>query len=562
MTMKPAAPERAVLPRVEEGRCAAAEYATEGETGPAPARRRVVLRGTMITTAAVGLGTLLGLARDLLMAGLYGANGQTDAFLVAWTLPETAVPLLIDGAMTLLMVPIFSRALRERAERPTPSGADTDPVRAAVAATLPKLLVALVVVAGVVAATAPWLVTALAPGLADPSLGVAAMRVIAVSVVFVGIAGYLVAALRSHLVYGPPAMITVAMNVGIIGVMVLGSRQLGVLAAVLGAVLGSVLMVAVQAPAFLRRVGLPRRAIRGGGVALAALLPIAAYILTRQGQVFVERFVASWLAPGTISHLNYVQKIAQVPATLALTLAVVTFPQLARQVVAGRAHEAHRRTVLDVQIIGAIVLAATAFLAAFAPEVVGVLFERGAFTAADTAATASILRIYVWGLLGQALLDIVCRSLFSERATAVPAVAMVLGVLVTGVLAVLGAPAWGAAAIAAANAVGITATAAVVICSRRSAIIPARAVGVAIARLVPATALAAVFACWLEARLRALPALASVGTGVLAVAAVFGLVALPCGALPVPAVSAQFRTLFRRLAGRSTTSQERAGHDV
>ena len=547
--MKPAAPERAV------------RAGTRAD--PVPARRRVVLRGTVITTAAVGLGTLLGLARDLLMAGLYGANGQTDAFLVAWTLPETAVPLLIDGAMTLLMVPIFSRALRERGERGPDADPATDPVRAAVAATMPRLVAALVVVAALVAATAPWLVTALAPGLADPSLGVAAMRVIAVSVVFVGIAGYLVAALRSHLVYGPPAMITVVMNVGIIGVMVLAHRQLGVLAAVLGAVLGSALMVAVQAPAFVRRVGLPRRAVRaGGGVAFAALLPIAVYILARQGQVFVERFVASWLAPGTISHLNYVQKIAQVPATLALTLAVVTFPQLARQVVAGRAGEAHRRTVLDVQIIGAVVLAATAFLAAFAPEVVGVLFERGAFTLADTAATASILRVYVWGLLGQALLDIVCRSLFSERATRVPAVAMVLGVLATGALAVLGAPVWGATAIAAANAVGITATAAVVICSRRSTIVPARAVGVAIARLLPATALAALFACWLEARLRSLPLVASVATGVLAVASVFGLTALLCGALPVPPARALPRTLFRRLAGRTTTNQERAGHDA
>ena len=552
--MKPAAPERAVAPRAEDPSGAPA--------APQPARRRLLLRGTVITTAAVGLGTVLGLARDLLIAGLYGANGQTDAFLVAWTLPETAVPLLIDGAMTLLMVPIFSRALRERDERRTAPGVPGDPVAAAVAATLPQLTVALVVVAALVAATARWLVTALAPGLADPTLGVAAMRTIAVSVVFVGVAGYLVAALRSHLVYGPPAMITVAMNVGIIGVMVVGSRQLGVLAAVFGAVLGSALMVAVQAPAFLRRVGLPRRAIRGGGVALGAFVPIAAYILARQGQVFVERFVASWLAPGTISHLNYVQKIAQVPATLALTLAVVTFPQLARQVVAGRAREAHRRTVLDVQIIGAIVLAATAYLAAFAPEVVGVLFERGAFTAADTAATASMLRIYVWGLLGQALLDIVCRSLFSERATRVPAVAMVLGVLATAVLAVLGAPVWGAAAIAAANAIGITATAAVVICSRRSMVIPARAVGLAVARLLPATALAAVFACWLEARLRGLPAAASVGAGVLAVAAVFGLVALLCGALPGPPARTLLPTLFRRRAGRSTPSQERAGHDV
>lgn len=499
------------------------------------ARRRLLLRGTMITTAAVGLGAVLGLTRDLLIAGYYGANGETDAFLVAWTLPETAVPLLIDGAMTLLMVPIFCRALELRAQQTirtdTPAA---DPVRAAVAATLPALLAALVCVSALVAATAPWLVSALAPGLADAALGVAAMRTIAVSVVFVGVAGYLVAALRSHLVYGPPAMITVAMNVGIIGVMVTWHRQLGVLAAVVGAVIGAVLMVAVQAPAFLRRVGLPRRPSWGAGIAMSAFLPIAAYILARQSQVFVERFAASWLAPGTITHLNYVQKIAQVPATLALTVAVVTFPQLARNVVAGKTREAHRRTAVDVQIIGAIVLAATAYLVAFAPQVVQLLLQHGAFTAQDTAATATVLRIYVWGLLGQALLDIVCRSLFSERATIVPAVAMVLGVLVTAVVAAFGAPVWGAAAIAAANALGITVTAILVVCSRRSAIVPVRAVFLTVARLLPATGVAAIFALWLDARLSGLPAAVSVTLGGLAVALVFGIIAISFGGLPMP----------------------------
>lgn len=499
------------------------------------ATRHVVLRGAVITTTAVGLGTVLGLTRDLLIAGYFGANGDTDAFLIAWMLPETAAPLLIDGAMTLLMVPILSRALQLRKE--PGSGTDgpvPDPVRAAVAATLPQLVGALVIVAGLVALTSPWLVPALAPGMSNVALGVTAMRTIAVSVVFVGVAGYFVAALRSHLVYGPPAMVTVAMNIGIIGVMVTFHHQLGVLAAVIGAVVGSALMVAVQLPAFIRRVGLPRRPTRGAVVAFGAFLPIAAYIVTRQSQVFVERFVASSLKPGTISHLNYAQKIAQVPSTLALILAVVTFPQLALHVVAGNPQEAHRRTTIDVQIIGAIVLAATAYLVAFAPQVVEFLFQRGAFTAQDTAATAAILRIYVLGLLGQALLDIVCRALFSERATLVPTMSMAAGLLVTGVVAAFGAGIWGAPAIAAANALGITVTAGLVMRSPRSSVIPVRPVVLIIARLLPAAGLTSMFGLWLSAGLSDLPAVVSVVLGGVTVAMVFGLTAVLTRGLPRP----------------------------
>jgi putative peptidoglycan lipid II flippase len=519
---------------------------------PATTRQHALLHGVVITTTAAGMGTVLGLLKDVLLAGYFGANGGTDAFLVAWMLPETAVTLLMDGALPLLMVPIFSRALELRKEGDTASNASVaDPVAVTVAATLPHLIGALLVVAVLVTVSAPWLVPALAPGLTNVTLGIVAMRIIAVSVVFVGTAGYLAAALRSHLIYGPPAVIKIAINVGIIGVMVLCRGQLGVLAVALGVVIGSALMVAVQLPAFVRRIGLPRRPIGSGGFAISAFLPIAAYILTRHLQVFVERFVASSLTPGSITHLNYVQKIGQVPSMLALGLAWVTFPQLARNVATGKTGQARHRTAVDVQIIGAIVLAATAYLFAFAPQVVQFLLQRGAFTADDTATTSAILRIYVWALLGQVLLDIVCRSLFSERATFVPTAGMMLGLLVTAIVAGFGAPVWGAPAIAAANALGITVTTIVVVCNRRSSIIPCRTVGLIIARLLPSTGLATVFALWLATYLRDLPAAASVIMGGLAVAVVFGLAAVLTRGLPLPRkLAASLRLIKKRAPNR------------
>jgi putative peptidoglycan lipid II flippase len=496
---------------------------------------RTILHGALITTSAVVLGNVLGLIRDLLIAGVFGADGRTDAFLVAWTLPEAAVPLLIDGAMTLLMIPIFTRALQRRAPRTVDGAVEgTDPVREAVGGTLPQLFLALVALSGIFALGAPWLVRLLAPGLVDPALGVNAMRIISVSVLFIGIAGYFVAALRAHLVYGPPAFVTVAMNVGIIGVILLGHTWWGVLAAVIGASVGSALMVAVQLPAFIRRVGLVWRPIRGGGLALTAFMPIAAYILLRQSQVFVERFVGSELSPGTISHLNYAQKIGQVPSTLALILAVVTFPQLAKHINAGNPDQAHRRTAIDIHIIGAIVLAATVYLYAFAEPVVQVLFQRGAFTALDSQATGAILRVYVLGLLGQVLVDVLCRSLFSERATWVPAISMGIGLLVTGVIAEAGAGTWGAPVIAAANAVGITVTGALLVRRRRSAVVPAAALWLIIGRMLPGTVLTTLFALWLAERLAPLPAVWSVVLGLPSVVVVFAVAGVLTRGVPMP----------------------------
>src|SRR5829696_2774687 len=76
-----------------------------------PRGSRLVFRATLVSTVLVGLGSISGMGRDLLIAAFFGADGSTDAFVVAWTLPETAIPLLIDVAMPLLLIPAFTRAL-------------------------------------------------------------------------------------------------------------------------------------------------------------------------------------------------------------------------------------------------------------------------------------------------------------------------------------------------------------------------------------------------------------------------------------------------------------------
>src|SRR3989337_1113425 len=73
--------------------------------------RTTLMRAAVVTVVITLSGSLLGLVRDLFLARLFGANGGTDAFLIAWTVPETAFPLVVEGAMSFLMIPLFSRAL-------------------------------------------------------------------------------------------------------------------------------------------------------------------------------------------------------------------------------------------------------------------------------------------------------------------------------------------------------------------------------------------------------------------------------------------------------------------
>ncbi|MGW1819044.1 lipid II flippase MurJ [Streptomyces sp. NPDC002125] len=444
---------------------------------------------------------VLGLVRDQAIARLFGASHASDAFLIAWTVPEMAATLLIEDGMALLLVPAFSLALTRRAT----GGTAVDPVRALVAATLPRLSAALACVGALLVWGAPWAVGILAPGLDDPRLAVDCTRLTAVTVLTFGITGYFSAALRAHGRFLAPAGVYIAYNIGIIGMTLALHSVWGVRAAAAGVALGSVLMILTLLPTFVALVpgrrGRVRRAARERGPALlgaAVLAPVVLFVVSRQSQVFVERFLASSLPDGAISHLNYAQKVAQLPMVLSMMICTVTFPVVARAMAAGDREGARRRVERDLALAGTVVLLGTATVLGCAPQIVEVLFQRGAFDAADTAATAGVMRVYALGLLGHTLVGALCRPFFSAgRPTWYPLGAMGAGLLVTtGAGLVLTAP-FGVEGIAAANALGISTAALAMLLGLRSRAVAVRAGSVALSLARPAAAAAvAALAGW------------------------------------------------------------------
>ncbi|MGW4893800.1 lipid II flippase MurJ [Kitasatospora sp. NPDC004240] len=450
---------------------------------PAAPRRGFLARAFGVTAVLSAAGSVLGLLRDLLLARYFGADQGTDAFLVAWTVPETAAPLLIEDAMSFLMVPAFALALVLREENPH----GPDPVRQLVRATLPWLLLALSTLSLLAALGAPRLVDLLAPGLADPALAVTCTRITAITVLPFGVAGYLAAALRAHHDFTAAAGIYVVYNVGILAVLLSCHALWGVRSAAIGVALGSLLMAGLLVVPFTRRLraGRPARGWRPRSADTLvliplALLPVAAFTLTRQAQVFVERYLGSGLPPGTISHLNYAAKVSQLAMTAGILICTVTFPLVARALAAGDLAAARDRVEKDLGQAAAVVLLGTAFLLACAPSVVALLFERGAFGPRDTAATAAVIRVYSFGVPAQALIGVMIRPYFSLRPVVrragepdsgggrrlldwYPVGAMLLGLAVTVGTGVLATPRLGALGLAAGNAAGITTTAALLL---------------------------------------------------------------------------------------------------
>lgn len=437
----------------DEGGSAAAELA--------PVSRKFLAQATLITAVLSVAGALLGLVRDQSLARLFGAGSDTDAFLVAWTVPEFAATLLIEDGLAFVLIPAFSMALARRAQ-----GAPGDPVRALVASTLPRLALACAGVGALLIASAPYLVEALAPGLPDPSLAVDCTRLTATCVFSFGLAGYCSAALRAHRRFLAPAAIYVAYNVGIITAMFVLGGHWGVRSAAVGVAVGGALMVVTQLPSLLRQLRRRRSAVpeeivveetSGAPMAFALVAPVLLFALTRQSQVLIERFLASTLPAGAISHLNYAQKVAQIPMTLSLMLCTVTFPVVAQAIAEGDTERARDRVERDLALAAWVVLLGAAAVVACAPQIIELLFQRGAFTARDTEATATVMRVYAVGLLGHTLVGALIRSYFSSnRPTWYPLASMTAGIVATTWIGVWAVGPWGVSGIAAANAAGIT----------------------------------------------------------------------------------------------------------
>ncbi|MGX1546810.1 murein biosynthesis integral membrane protein MurJ [Streptomyces adustus] len=500
--------------------------------------RRFLARAALVTAALSVAGSLLGLVRDQALARLFGAGSETDAFLVAWTVPEFAATLLIEDGLAIALIPAFSMALARRAQ-----GMPGDPVRALVATTLPRLSLGFAAVSGLLIGAAPQLVAALAPGLPDPALAVDCTRLTATCVLSFGLAGYSSAALRAHRRFLAPAAIYVVYNTGIItGMFVLGGRW-GVRSAAAGVAVGGFLMVLAQLPSLLRQLrrksagegaGAGRsEALQesgGGPMGSVLLASVLLFALCRQSQVLVERFLASGLPAGAISHLNYAQKVAQIPMTLSLMLCTVTFPVVARALADGDTERARDRVERDLALAACVVLLGTATVVACAPQLVELLFQRGAFTASDTSATAAVMRVYALGLLGQTLVGALVRSYFSAgRARWYPLGAMAAGLITTASVGAWTVGRWGVVGIAAANAFGITLTAALLLVGLGPRSVPVRTGRVLRELAKPVRAAAIATMAGLLAASRPASASAGLAAGAATVVCVFVLVGLALG---------------------------------
>ena len=421
-----------------------------------PAPESQVVRALGSIGSATLLSRILGYVRDMVVALAFGAGPVTDAFFVAFRIPNILRRLLAEGALATAVIPVFSdyTVNRTRAELTR---------MFSVVLGVALVVLSAVAVLGIVAA--PWIVRAIAPGFsadaAQWQLATLLTRVMFPYLLFVGLAALVMGALQAHGRFFAAALGPAVLNVGmILGVLVLHARlQPPILALALGVLAGGVGQLVVQLPS-LRRAGLPlvpaldlrhpvlRRMAR-------LLLPAVFGLAAVQVSVFVNTLLASFLPSGSISYLYYADRVMEFPlGVFGIALASASLPAMARLGAAGDTRGVADTLNFALRMSFYIAAPATVGLVMLRTPITRVLFERGQFGPAETAATAVALAWYAIGLTGFSAARISAQAFYAlgEPGTAVRWGAVSVAAGIVAALALMGP--LGHAGLAAASSLG------------------------------------------------------------------------------------------------------------
>ena len=382
------------------------------------------------------LSRILGFVRDFVIARTFGAGILTDAFFVAFKLPNLLRRLFAEGAFSQAFVPVLGEYKNKFGEVETKRLVDH-------VATL--LFLALLVVTLLGMAAAPLLVYISAPGFAADAekfaLTVELTRITFPYILFMSLVALAGGVLNTWSRFAVPAFTPVLLNLSFIGMALFAAPYFEPPIMVLGwaVFLGGLLQLAFQIP-HLKRIGmLPRFSInwKDEGVRriLKLMAPAVLGVSVAQISLLINTIFASFLGTGSVSWLYYADRLMEFPAgMLGAALGTILLPSLAKYH-ADAKHDEYSK-LLDWGLRLTLLLAAPAALALaiIAVPLIATLFHHGAFTTVDVFKTRDALVAYSIGLLGLILVKVLAPGFYARQNVRTPVKIALLSLFVTQIL--------------------------------------------------------------------------------------------------------------------------------
>lgn len=378
---------------------------------------RSIFRAATLVSIALMASRVLGYVREALLASRFGATHTTDAYLTAQDIP-TSLFAAISAALVMVFIPVYRNVVQKDGEE-----AGWRLVNTVMNATL---LLA-VVLMGVGWLVAPAVVPRLVPGLPQAALDLSVYltRLMLPMMIFIALSGVASAVLNANQHFTAPALVGFMSNVAVVTGLLLVTSPTQINWVAWSVVAGSVLSAAIQVP------GLPRLGYRyewrldwrdpGLHQILRLILPVILTTFAVQLQNFVDRFLASHLAEGSISALNYAVRVNSLPyGVIGAAITTVLYPNLAELVAAGQQDELKASVQRGLRTMAFVLLPMAIGLVVFRAPIVQLFFQRGAFDPRATEATAYALQFYAVGILFFGWLDFLNRCFFALQDTLTP----------------------------------------------------------------------------------------------------------------------------------------------
>ncbi len=395
-----------------------------------------LFKSTVLVGGLTFVSRILGFIRDVVIASVFGVGASTDAFFIAFKIPNFMRRLFAEGAFSQAFTPILSEYKTKRDKVEIQHLVDH------VAGHLGSIL-SLITIIGIL--IAPLLVLIFAPGFIQHQekfdLTIMMLKITFPYLLFVALTAFAGAILNTYGRFAVPALTPVLMNLCLIGAALWFAPyfEQPVMALAWGVFVSGIVQLLFQLP-FLYRLGLlpiPRFSRHDDGVKRVYRLMIPALfgVSVSQINLLIDTLMASFLVTGSISWLYYSDRLMEFPlAIFGIALATVMLPDLSKSVARGDTQNYNKTLDWALRWVFLIATPSMLGLIILAAPILTTLFYYGEFSSNDVIMSARSLIAYAFGLLGFVLIKVLASGFYSRQDTRTPVKIAVIAMITNIVL--------------------------------------------------------------------------------------------------------------------------------
>jgi len=373
---------------------------------------------SLILAASYFLSAVLGLLRDRLLAGTFGAGNELDIYYTAFTVPDFIALILIFGAIGAAVIPIFSGYLIK----------DKDQAWKYLSVFLNVFLGFLIIICGVLIFLTPSIISFIAPGFSGEKkeMAVLLMRIMFLSPIILGASNMISGVLQVFHRFLITALAPLMYNVGIITGILFFVPKMGLPGLAWGVVFGGVLHLAVQLPAFFIsgfRYQFDFNYKNPGVVKTVKLMaPRSLGLGAGQLNTIATTAIASTLMAGSIAVFNLANNLSSIFVNaIAVSISTAAFPSMSMNFIKDEGEEFLRKFSGILRQILFLTIPASLLVLILRAQIVRVILGAGNFGWADTKLTTACLGILALNLIAQALILFLSKTFYAAHNTKIPA---------------------------------------------------------------------------------------------------------------------------------------------